>query len=122
MKLVDDVGFDDSFCFIYSPRPGTPAADLPTTRRTNVKLERLQRLQAAIAVTRECAVSDAMVGTRSACWSKGRRAEGRERACRAAPSNNRVVNFAGAPAELIGRVRSTCASRIGSRIRCAATL
>jgi tRNA A37 methylthiotransferase MiaB len=34
MKLIDDVGFDASFSFIFSPRPGTPAADLPTTRRT----------------------------------------------------------------------------------------
>jgi tRNA-2-methylthio-N6-dimethylallyladenosine synthase len=34
MKLIDDIGFDNSFSFIFSPRPGTPAANLPTTRRT----------------------------------------------------------------------------------------
>lgn len=45
MRLIDDVGFDASFSFVYSPRPGTPAARLPDETPYSVKLERLQRLQ-----------------------------------------------------------------------------
>ena len=48
MKLIDDVGYDTSFSFIYSPRPGTPAAALHDDTPHAVKLKRLQRLQAAI--------------------------------------------------------------------------
>ena len=48
MKLIDDTGFDNSFSFIFSPRPGTPAAALHDDTPHAVKLERLQRLQAAI--------------------------------------------------------------------------
>jgi tRNA-2-methylthio-N6-dimethylallyladenosine synthase len=48
MKLIDDVGFDISFSFIFSPRPGTPAANLPDDTPHAVKLKRLQHLQAAI--------------------------------------------------------------------------
>ena len=48
MRLIDDVGYDSSFSFIFSPRPGTPAAALRDDTPHQVKLERLQRLQAAI--------------------------------------------------------------------------
>ena len=48
MKLIDDIGFDNSFSFIFSPRPGTPAAALHDDTPHAVKLERLQRLQAAV--------------------------------------------------------------------------
>ncbi|MCE2775669.1 MAG: tRNA (N6-isopentenyl adenosine(37)-C2)-methylthiotransferase MiaB, partial [Burkholderiaceae bacterium] len=48
MKLIDDVGFDASFSFIFSPRPGTPAANLPDDTPHEVKLRRLQTLQAAV--------------------------------------------------------------------------
>ena len=48
MRLIDDVGFDASFSFVYSPRPGTPAARLPDETPYSVKLERLQRLQRKI--------------------------------------------------------------------------
>ena len=48
MKLIDDIGFDISFSFIYSPRPGTPAANLPDETPHDVKLKRLQHLQAVI--------------------------------------------------------------------------
>jgi len=62
MKLVQDVGFDNSFSFIFSKRPGTPAANLEDDTPHEVKLARLQRLQALIdANTREH--SAAMVGT-----------------------------------------------------------
>jgi len=62
MRLIDDVGFDSSFSFIYSPRPGTPAASLPDDTSYDVKLERLQRLQARIE-EQEFAISQAMGGT-----------------------------------------------------------
>jgi tRNA-2-methylthio-N6-dimethylallyladenosine synthase len=48
MKLIDDIHFDNSFSFIFSPRPGTPAATLHDETPQNVKLKRLQQLQAVI--------------------------------------------------------------------------
>jgi tRNA-2-methylthio-N6-dimethylallyladenosine synthase len=48
MKLITDVGYDTSFSFIFSPRPGTPAANLPDDTPHEVKLKRLQHLQATI--------------------------------------------------------------------------
>ena len=48
MKLIDDVGFDNSFSFIFSPRPGTPAANLHDDTPHAVKLARLQQVQAVI--------------------------------------------------------------------------
>ncbi len=48
MKLIDDVGYDTSFSFIFSPRPGTPAAQLPDDTPHEVKLRRLQQLQAVL--------------------------------------------------------------------------
>src|SRR6185437_8658374 len=70
MKLVEDVRFDGSFSFIYSPRPGTPAASLADPTPHEVKLARLQRLQARL---HELAVeySRAMVGTRQRVLVEG---------------------------------------------------
>lgn len=48
MKLIEELNFDESYSFVYSPRPGTPAADLPDETPQEVKLERLHRLQAQI--------------------------------------------------------------------------
>ena len=62
MKLIDDVGYDTSFSFIYSPRPGTPAANLPDDTPHSVKLARLQRLQAAIDQSVQ-AISASRLGT-----------------------------------------------------------
>ena len=62
MHLIEDIGFDASFSFIYSPRPGTPAANLPDDTPHEVKLQRLQHLQATIdANVRK--ISDSLVGT-----------------------------------------------------------
>ena len=62
MHLIEDIGFDASFSFIYSPRPGTPAANLPDDTPHEVKLQRLQHLQATIdANVRN--ISDSLVGT-----------------------------------------------------------
>ena len=73
MALVDDVGFDHSFSFVYSPRPGTPAAQLPDETAPAEKLARLQRLQARIE-----AQGNAISGRGSAAsrgsWSRAGRA------------------------------------------------
>jgi tRNA-2-methylthio-N6-dimethylallyladenosine synthase len=101
MALVEDVGFDSSFSFIYSPRPGTPAADLPDDTPHEAKLERLQALQAAIDANAR-AISEAMVGTRQRVLVEGSaRKDASE--CSGRTGNNRVVNFAG-PAGLVGQL------------------
>ena len=100
LALVREVGFDQSFSFIYSRRPGTPAASLPDELEPAVKQERLMRLQRQLE-TQARAISEAMVGTRQRVLvERPARKDARELAGRTA--NNRWVNFAG-PAELIGR-------------------
>ncbi|PWF49280.1 tRNA (N6-isopentenyl adenosine(37)-C2)-methylthiotransferase MiaB [Massilia glaciei] len=91
MKLIDDVGFDTSYSFIFSKRPGTPAASLADDTAHEVKLARLQRLQAAIdANTRK--YSAAMVGTVQRILVEGpSKKDARELQGRT--ENNRVVNF-----------------------------
>jgi tRNA-2-methylthio-N6-dimethylallyladenosine synthase len=99
MKLVEDVRFDGSFSFIYSPRPGTPAANLPDDTPRAVKLERLQRLQKRVQELAE-EYSRAMVGSRQRVLVEGHaKKDASELAGRT--QNNRVVNFAGHP-RLIG--------------------
>jgi tRNA-2-methylthio-N6-dimethylallyladenosine synthase len=100
MDLVDEVGFDASFSFVYSRRPGTPAADLPDDTPPEVKLARLQRLQAKIDANAQ-AIARAMIGTRQRVLVEGAaRKDAAELAGRTA--NNRVVNFPG-PRSLVGR-------------------
>jgi tRNA-2-methylthio-N6-dimethylallyladenosine synthase len=100
MKLIDEVEFDASFSFIYSPRPGTPAADLADDTPPQVKSERLTRLQQRIEELSR-AVSERMVGTRQRVLVEGPSKKGNgELAGRT--GNNRVVNFAGAP-QLAGK-------------------
>ena len=100
MKLAEDIGFDASYSFIYSPRPGTPAAEFADATPHEVKLARLHRLQALIE-TREREISQAMVGTMQRILVEGAsRKNARELAGRT--DNNRVVNFAGAP-QLAGK-------------------
>ena len=93
MRLVDDVGFDGSFSFIYSPRPGTPAADFPDQVPPAVAQARLARLQAALDA-QYCARSEGMIGNAERVLVTGRsaRSEG-ELAGRT--ESNRVVNFSG---------------------------
>ncbi|HEY6773626.1 MAG TPA: tRNA (N6-isopentenyl adenosine(37)-C2)-methylthiotransferase MiaB [Oxalicibacterium sp.] len=95
MKLIADVGYDNSFSFIFSPRPGTPAANLEDDTPYEIKLARLQRLQAAIdANTRR--YSEEMVGTvqRILVESASKKEDGD---LQGRTENNRVVNFAGGP-------------------------
>jgi len=93
MKLVEDVKFDGAFSFVYSPRPGTPAASLPDETPREVKIARLQRLQARVQELAE-GYSRNMVGTRQRVLVEDMsRKDENEVAGRTA--NNRVVNFAG---------------------------
>jgi len=100
MKLIEDIGFDQSFSFVYSKRPGTPAANLPDDTPAAVKSARLARLQDAVTANAR-KISQAMIGTvqtvlvegvskRSAAEVTGR------------TENMRFVNFA-APTRLIGQ-------------------
>ena len=101
MKLIDDVGFDNSFSFIFSPRPGTPAANLHDDTPHDVKLRRLQHLQSAINanITR---ISESRLGTVQRLLVEGssKRDSGE---LMGRTECNRVVNFAGQP-RLVGQM------------------
>ncbi|GGP22168.1 tRNA (N6-isopentenyl adenosine(37)-C2)-methylthiotransferase MiaB [Silvimonas iriomotensis] len=95
MKLIDDVGFDASFSFIYSRRPGTPAADLADDVPEDVKTKRLLRLQARIQELADD-VNRNMVGTVQRVLVEGiSRKDSKQLAGRT--DNNRIVNFDGHP-------------------------
>ena len=99
MNLVEEMNFDESFSFIYSPRPGTPAADLPDDTPQALKLERLHYLQAKIKQQAQ-AISQEMVGTTQRVLMEGVSKKNTDEFC-GRTDNNRVVNFSGDPA-LIG--------------------
>jgi tRNA-2-methylthio-N6-dimethylallyladenosine synthase len=93
MQLIEDMNYDQSFSFIYSPRPGTPAANLTDDTPNAVKLERLQRLQAWINANSR-RISEEMVGTTQMVLVEGvSKKDVGEMMGRT--ENNRVVNFAG---------------------------
>jgi len=104
MKLITDIGFDSSFSFIFSPRPGTPAANLADDTPHEVKLARLQHLQATIeenvrriSASREGTVQRILVegpSRKNAAELMGR------------TECNRIVNFDGGPnsARLVGQM------------------
>ena len=93
MKLIDDVGFDQSFSFIFSKRPGTPAANLPDETSDATKHERLARLQTVINANAK-RISDAMVGTvQRVLVEKPSKKDPNEMTGRT--ENMRYVNFAG---------------------------
>jgi len=94
------MNFDQSFSFIFSARPGTPAASLPDTTPLDVKKERLARLQAQVR-EQAFAISSGMVGTVERILVEGHsKKDARQLAGRT--ENNRVVNFDG-HARLIGQ-------------------
>mgnify|MGYP000197201648 FL=1 len=100
MKLIKDVDFDMSFSFIFSPRPGTPAADYPCDLTEEVKKERLYELQQTIN-SQAMRYSRLMLGTEQRVLVEGPSKKNLME-LRARTENNRVVNFEG-NAELIGQ-------------------
>ena len=90
MKLIEDIGFDASFSFVFSPRPGTPASNLADDTPQDVKLKRLQHLQATIEANVR-RISDSRLGTLQRILVEG-------------PSRNSATGKAGSsPTELMGR-------------------
>ncbi|KAF1703667.1 tRNA (N6-isopentenyl adenosine(37)-C2)-methylthiotransferase MiaB [Pseudoxanthomonas suwonensis] len=109
MKLIEDVGFDQSFSFIYSRRPGTPAADLPDDVGDETKHARLSRLQATINAN-AARISEAMVGSVQTVLVEGPSRKNPEELT-GKTENMRSVNFPGNP-RLVGQfvdVRITAA-------------
>jgi tRNA-2-methylthio-N6-dimethylallyladenosine synthase len=101
MKLIEDVGYDASFSFIFSPRPGTPAANLHDDTPHEVKLARLQQVQAALETNFQ-RISQSRVGTVQRILVEGpSRKDASELMGRT--ECNRVVNFPGQP-RLIGQM------------------
>ena len=100
INLIDDVGFDTSFSFIYSARPGTPAADLPDTVPLEIKKQRLLILQNRINQNAS-RISQKMVGTKQVLLVTGvsKKDPGQ---LQARTENNRVVNFSSTETGLIG--------------------
>lgn len=94
MKLIEDVGFDHSFSFIYSQRPGTPAANLTDDVSQDVKKERLQRLQARILEMANQISAD-MVGTVQRVLVERPAKKDPEKQVAGRTENNRMVNFDG---------------------------
>jgi len=119
MKLIDDVGFDQSFSFIFSKRPGTPAANLPDDTSDEVKHARLTRLQNAINENAR-RINAAMVGTvQSVLVEKPSRKNAKEMTGRT--ENMRYVNFPGDP-RMIGQfidveITEAMANSLRGRVR-----
>ena len=100
MKLIRDVNFDMSFSFIYSPRPGTPAADMPDDTPEQVKKERLYELQQQIS-SQAMIYSRQMLGTEQRILVEGPSKKNLME-LRGRTENNRVINFEGS-VDLIGQ-------------------
>jgi len=101
MNLIHEIGFDHSFSFIYSRRPGTPAANLPDDVSMEVKKKHLAILQMRIK-QQAMAISEAMVGAEQTLLITGLSKKDPHKLA-GRTENNRVVNFKG-PAELIGKL------------------
>ena len=104
MKLIEDVGFDSSFSFVFSARPGTPAANLPDDTPQAAKLQRLQQLQARIE-DHARRISASRVGTLQRILVEGpsRKSSPAAPELMGRTECNRIVNFAG-PASLTGQL------------------
>ena len=100
MNLIGDIGFDQSFSFIYSKRPGTPAANLPDDIPLSVKKERLNILQTRITQG-ATKISENMIGKAERILIEGPSRKDPEQLF-GRTENNRIVNFFG-PASLIGQ-------------------
>jgi tRNA-2-methylthio-N6-dimethylallyladenosine synthase len=120
MALVEDIGFDQSFSFIYSRRPGTPAADLADDTPDAVKHARLERLQARINA-QAAAIAQAMVGSVQRVLVEGpSRKDPREMTGKT--ENMKPVNFPGDPG-MIGRfvdvvITAALSNSLRGRVAC----
>jgi len=105
MKLIEEIGFDTSFSFVYSARPGTPAADLADTEDESVKKQRLKILQDRI-IQNAFEISRRMVGTQQRLLVTGvsKKDPGQ---LQGRTENNRVVNFSTDNHKLIGQFVNT---------------
>ena len=101
MNLMEDIGFDTSFSFLYSPRPGTPAAELTDDTPREVREARLYRLQGR-NLEMAAAISRRMVGTTQRILVEGPARKSPRQMC-GRTENNRVVNFDCADAAMVGR-------------------
>ncbi len=101
MDLIHEIGFDHSFSFVYSKRPGTPAADLPDSTSEETKKQRLAILQGRIS-QQAFRISEAMVDTTQRILVSGfsKKDPGK---LQGRTENNRVVNFASSNPDLIGQ-------------------
>ena len=95
LKLVQDIAFDLSFVFIYSPRPGTPAANLPDETPHEEKVRRLEALNEVIEAE-TARINQTMLGTVQRCLVEGVSKKDPDQ-LQARTANNRVVNFTGHP-------------------------
>ena len=95
MSFIDEIGFDLSFSFIYSQRPGTPAADLPDDVPAELKKRRLERFQNRINEMAS-AISKNMIGTKQTVLVEGQ-SKKNPLQMQGRTENNRVVNFIGHP-------------------------
>ena len=100
IKLIEDVGFDHSFSFIYSARPGTPAAELEDNISHEIKRRRLSRLQARINEM-AATISEQMIGTVQKVLVEGAARKG-EGMLAGRTENNRVANFSSSDKSLVG--------------------
>ena len=105
MALVEEIQFDNSYCFIFSARPGTPAANLVDDTPREVKVRRLQELTAAIDKN-VLKISQSMVGSTELVMIEGMARDGEK--LKGRTENNRVVNIdltgAGNPERLVGKM------------------
>lgn len=104
MKLITDIGYDTSFSFVFSPRPGTPASNLADDTPYEVKLRRLQHLQAVVQDNAN-RISQSMVGSIQRILVEGPSKKDPAQ-LHGRTENNRVVNFDGGPhsTRLIGQM------------------
>lgn len=100
MNLIAEIGFDQSFSFIYSKRPGTPAASLPDDVPVSIKKERLNILQTRISQTAS-KISESMIGKTERILVEGHSSKNPEQLF-GRTENNRIVNFSG-PESVIGK-------------------
>jgi tRNA-2-methylthio-N6-dimethylallyladenosine synthase len=101
LKLIDEIGFDNSFSFIYSPRPGTPAASLPDDVSQETKKARLKIVQERIAAS-ALKISESLIGTEQTVLVT-RASDKNPELLSGRSESNRLVNFVG-PSSLIGQL------------------